>query len=175
VDGVDYIRTARDVDALVDEATRQARVARTEARLARSHPGLDGPATNAEAEAARFERQVMELREVAIRMRAGYDWWDRFGLESSIDANGDPSSWQALAERLDRDLTYSHEGDFRMPEESVWEYGAAYDTGLFSRFEVCHWFETDGDCVAHTHSFLFGVSDFTLLGACLFRVSRWDC
>lgn len=167
---VDYIYDDTAVRARIEDLIRRASAARAEARLAREHPGLDGAARNAESDAASHEIAIAELREVAIRTARGYDWWDKEQFEVSLDAYGDPWNWQTLAEVLTRDFTFSHNDvDLRIPIEAQRAYGDAFDSGLFNRYEVCQWFDTEHD----PQIFLFGVTDFTQLGPSLFLVTQW--
>jgi len=104
--------------------------ARAEAAHARKHSGLEGPGRNAEAAAAQLEAEVAELREVAIRVDRGYEWWDRDGFESALDAYGEPWRWQALSETVTREFVYGNDDfDVRLPMEVQEAHARAFDTG----------------------------------------------
>jgi hypothetical protein len=112
---------------------------------------------------------------VALRVDRGFPDWEREGLEIAIDACGDAWRWQPLAERLTADRVYGHdETDVRLPLAVQQAYARAAETGLFSRYEVCETYETDGDNVVATRSYLFGVQEFGQVGTCLFLIDQWD-
>jgi hypothetical protein len=172
---VDYIADEAKVTARIEDLTRRASTARAEARHAREHPGLEEVAANAEVDAVASEKMIRELREVAIRVRRGFDWWDRDGFEGDLEAYGEPWRWQSLSENLTRDVVRSNdEIDVRLTIDVQRAYGRALESGLFNRFEICEWFETDGESVTQTRGFLFAVTDFAQLGACMFLVAQWD-
>lgn len=170
-DGVDYISDEAAVRTRIEDLTRRANTARAEARHAREHPGLDGVVRNAESLAASCEGAIAELREIAIRTARGYDWWDKELFEIALDAYADPWTWRTLAEVLDRDVTFSHHDDeLHLPIDAQRAYGDAFTSGLFNRYEMCLWFDTEAD----PQTFLFGVTDFKQLGPCLFLVTQWE-
>ena len=173
---IDYIVDARsELDARIGTLSSRARAARAEARHAREHPGLDGPARAAELEAKALDAQIAELREVALRVSRGYEWWDRDGFSIALDACGEPWRWQPLSESLTRDVMFAHgDADVRLPIDVQQAYGGALESGYFDRFEICQWFETDGDFVTETRAFLFAVTTFEKLGACTFLVAQWE-
>jgi hypothetical protein len=167
---VDYISDETAVRARIEELIGKANSARAEARHAREHPGLDGVARTAEAKIASYDRSLAELREILIRTARGHDWWDKELFDESLDAYGDPWTWRTLAEVLDRDVTFSHDDpDLHLPIEVQRAYGDAFTSGLFNRYEVCLWFDTEGD----QQMFLFGATDFKQLGACLPLIAQW--
>lgn len=171
----EYVHDTRiPLDERIARLTDQAREARAEADHARRQPGLLGPADNAQAESERLEREVAELREVAVRIDRGYAWWERLGLEIALEACALFSQWQPLAESVTRDYVYPHdEVDVRLPLPVQVAYRRALESGLFSRFEICSTFEVEDDEVTATTYYLFGVQDFPSLGACLFLVDAW--
>lgn len=173
---VDYIVADRlSLEERIADLTRRASQARAEARHAREYPGLEAAARNAKVAADELERQAAELREVAMRVDRGYEWWDRAGFAVALEAYGEPWRWQQLAESVTRDFVYSDDDlDLRLPVDVQRAYGPAYESRLFSRFEICEWHETDGDFVVETRSFLFGITDFPSLGACSFLIAQWD-
>jgi hypothetical protein len=173
---VDYIRESRaSIEARIADLGRRASEAWAEARHAREHPGLDGPRRNAEVAAAELETEIASLREVAVRIDRGYAWWDRAGYELALEAYGEPWRWQSLSESLADGFVWSHDDvDVRLPVEIQRSYGRALESGLFRSFELCEWYETDGDFVTETRAFLFGVQEFPRLGSCLFLIDQWD-
>lgn len=92
---------------------------------------------NAQSVAKDIEAEIAELREVAHRVSRGYEWWDRHGFEIALDAYGEPWRWQELAESVTPDFVFSNdEFDARRPVDVQRAYGRAFESGLFSRFEV---------------------------------------
>jgi hypothetical protein len=176
VSDVEYtVETRASLEERIAKLAQRASEARAEARHAREHPGLDGPMKNAETAAVDLEAEIAELREIAVRVDRGYPWWNRVGFEDALEAYGEPWRWQALSESVTADFVFSHdEVDVRLPVNVQRAYGRAFESGFFNRFEVCEWFETEGESVVATRSYLFGVRDFPRLGACSFLIEQWD-
>jgi Family of unknown function (DUF6042) len=117
----------------------------------------------------------------------GQVWWrisdpmplpsERLPLSSSQVALEDGVRWQrqTLSERLTSDHVRGDENfDLRLPVDVQQAYASAGKTNLFSRFDGCQTFDTDGESVTSVHSYLFGVQDFGRLGACHFLIDDWD-
>jgi hypothetical protein len=166
--------TRRTIDEEIDRLTALARDARAEAEHARHQPGLLGAQRNAEDSARAFQTRAAELREIALRVDRGFPYWEREGFEEAVDACGEGWRWQTLSEQLTSDHVRGDEDfDLRLPLDVQKAYARAAETNLFSRFEVCQTYDTDGEFVTATHSYLFGVQDFGHLGACYFLVEDW--
>lgn len=171
----DYAHETRlALDARITRLEEAAREARREAENARRHPGLLGPAENAQAVVDGLRREAAELREIALRIDRGYPWWERSGFEIALEACALFTEWQPLAEKVTADYVFPHdEISVRLPIDVQSAYQRALDLRLFTRFEVCSTFETDGHEVESTTHYLFGLQPFPTLGDCLFLVESW--
>lgn len=170
-----YVHDSRaPLDERGAELTKRASEARAEARHAREHPGLNAAARIAASAAEELEAEAASLREVAVRVDRGYAWWDQSGFELALEAYGEPWSWVPVSESVTEDFTFSHDDAYvRIPVEVQRAYGRAFESRFFNRFDICCWFETEGDDVVATHYYLFGTQDFPRLGACSFFIEQW--
>lgn len=173
----DYaIETREEIEERIAALSARAAEAGAEADHARGITGLDNAAKAADAEANRIEAEVADLRQVQERIERGYPYWERQGLEIALEAMGDPWRWDLISESLAPGIIYTPDDveDVRMPFEVQRAYAAAFESGLFDRFELCSVFETDGiEDVVLTTYYLVGIKDLPTMGA-MFAVTHWD-
>jgi hypothetical protein len=175
IEGTDYIFETREpIDARIAALEAKAREAQEEAEHARAVGGLDGPARAAEADVERTQSEITRLKQIAERVEQGYQCWQRFGLESAIEASGEAWRWDSLAHVLSPELAYGdEEADVRLPLDAQRAYKQALESGLFDMFEVCSMFETAGDEVVRADYYLFGAQGFEERPETLFLVAQW--
>lgn len=180
--GVDYIVETRDpFDDQIASLEEKSKEAWAEARHAHQL-GVDlaGPAKAAEREAARIDAEITDLCEIADRVEESYHYFDRVGFEIALDACCMWANWHDLSDTSIEGSDFGHEeADVRLPLEVQVSYSKVALTGRFDQFQVCSFFEVEGDVelgegiVGPVSHFLLGVRDFAVRPRAMFLIAEW--